>query len=332
MTSPFASLTVLPISRLISSAKSSARSVISSNARRRISPRSRGAVVPHSCWTSAAASSASTASLTSPSATSAMTEPSAGSRTEKVAPLLASRQEPPMKSRRCSGMRSSRPDMQESLSLTATSAKHPPVIRGTGNLLQRTPEGPQGPSSRDRRAPHRPHAVGGSPISGRSPLGIVRDERLWTRSRRQFRHGLSQGPLRTRDKRSCLGPRTLIERCSPWPTREAHVDQPDRIWGRAALTGSATWSSSGQEAPARPPWWRRCSPLRGPSPGPGPSATAPPSATSTRPRASTAAPSPSPSRRSCTARPRSTSSTPRGTPTSWATSARAYGPPTARCS
>ena len=72
---------------------------------------------------------------------SAMTEPSAGSRTEKVAPLLASRQEPPMKSRRCSGMRSSRPDMQESLSLTATSAKHPPAIRGTGNLLQRTSEG-----------------------------------------------------------------------------------------------------------------------------------------------------------------------------------------------
>ena len=151
-----------------------------------------------------------------------------------------------------------------------------------------------------------PHAPAGSPCDCRGSLP--------TTVRTDY-----PGLLRTRRKRSCLGPRTLIERCSPWPTREAHVDQPDRIWGRAALTGSATWCSSGQEAPARPPWWRRCSPLRGPSPGPGPSATAPPSATSTRP-SSKHGRSDLPRRRAawCTARPRSTSSTPPGTPTSWA--------------
>ena len=48
VTSPLASATVLPISRLISRAKSSARPVISSKARRSTSPRSRGAVAAQS--------------------------------------------------------------------------------------------------------------------------------------------------------------------------------------------------------------------------------------------------------------------------------------------
>jgi hypothetical protein len=66
-----ASATALPISRLISIARSSAREAISSNAERRISPRSRGAVAAQSAWAATAASSASTASVTDPSATRA---------------------------------------------------------------------------------------------------------------------------------------------------------------------------------------------------------------------------------------------------------------------
>ena len=86
-----------------------------------------------------------------------------------------------------------------------------------------------------------------------------------------------------------------------WRRREAHVDQPARISRRAAPTGSATWCSSGPAAPARPPWWRRCSPQQEPSRAPAPSATAPRSATSRTPSTPTSGPSRWRSPRSCTA-------------------------------
>ena len=98
VTSPRASASVLPISRLISRARSSARAVTRSNARRRISPRSRGAVSAHSGCAATAASSAALASSTVPSATSVRTEPSAGSITSKRPPPEAGRHSPPMKS------------------------------------------------------------------------------------------------------------------------------------------------------------------------------------------------------------------------------------------
>ena len=94
-TSPAASFSGLPISRLISRAKSSVRSVIRSYAARRISPRSRGAVRAQSRWAATAASRAATASSAVPSATVARTDSSAGSSTSKVSPSSASRQVPP---------------------------------------------------------------------------------------------------------------------------------------------------------------------------------------------------------------------------------------------
>ena len=99
-TSPLASARVLPISRLISSAKSSAWSMIASNDRRRISPRSRGALAAHSAWAATAASSAAMASSVVPSATSVITESSAGSCTWNLDPLPDSRHCPAMNSPR----------------------------------------------------------------------------------------------------------------------------------------------------------------------------------------------------------------------------------------
>ena len=96
VTSPFASASVLPISREISRANWSARSVSRSKARRRISPRSRGGVRAQSAWAATAASRASMASPGEPSATSVSTEPSAGSSTSKRSPPVASRQLPSM--------------------------------------------------------------------------------------------------------------------------------------------------------------------------------------------------------------------------------------------
>ena len=58
MTSPLAWASGLPISRVMSMAKWSARSVSSSKAERRISPRSRGATAAQSAWAATAASSA----------------------------------------------------------------------------------------------------------------------------------------------------------------------------------------------------------------------------------------------------------------------------------
>ena len=62
------SASVLPISRVISMANSSARAVISSNAARRISPRSRGGVAAQSACAATAASSAARPSSTVASA------------------------------------------------------------------------------------------------------------------------------------------------------------------------------------------------------------------------------------------------------------------------
>ncbi len=111
-TSPLASAIVLPISRLISSAISPARSVSISKAVRRISPRSRGAVAAHSAWAPAAASRAATASAVEASATSVRTEPSAGSITSKRLSPSAARHPPPMNRLRRSGASSSSPDMK----------------------------------------------------------------------------------------------------------------------------------------------------------------------------------------------------------------------------
>ena len=82
-----------------------------------------------------------------------------------------------------------------------------------------------------------------------------------------------------------------------WRTRQAVVDQPGKISGRAAPTGSATWCWSDPAGPARPPWSRRCSPPPEPSPEPGSDpATARRSATSRSPSRPTSAPSRWPSR------------------------------------
>src|SRR3954451_2888997 len=88
----------LPISRVISRAISSARSVTSSKARRRISPRSRGAVAAHSAWVLAAASIAAIPSSGEASATSQRISPVDGSSTGNVFPSAASRSRPPISS------------------------------------------------------------------------------------------------------------------------------------------------------------------------------------------------------------------------------------------
>ncbi len=88
----------LPISRVISSARSSIRSVISAKARRRISPRSRGAIAANPAWAATAAASASIPSSGPASATSQSTLPVAGSSTGSVAPDVAGRHDPPMNS------------------------------------------------------------------------------------------------------------------------------------------------------------------------------------------------------------------------------------------
>ncbi len=85
---------LLPISSVMSMARSSTRSVISCQARRRISPRSRGGVAAHSVCASTAASNADAASSACPSATwhSRLLVP--GSSTQKPPPPLASRHSP----------------------------------------------------------------------------------------------------------------------------------------------------------------------------------------------------------------------------------------------
>src|SRR6266508_1824280 len=95
-TSPFASATGLPISRVISSARSSARSTRIWYARRRISPRSRGAYAAHAGCAETAASSASIPSAGVASATSHSTSPVAGSCTGSVLPPATDRHFPPM--------------------------------------------------------------------------------------------------------------------------------------------------------------------------------------------------------------------------------------------
>ena len=95
-TSPAASASGLPISRLMVRAKSSLRSMISSYAARNSSPRSRGAVGAHPAWAATAASRASAASTSPASATRARTDPSAGSSTANRRPSLASRHSPSM--------------------------------------------------------------------------------------------------------------------------------------------------------------------------------------------------------------------------------------------
>ena len=86
----------LPISSVITRARSSARSVISSHERRRISPRSRGGCAAHSAWTSTQASRAAFASSGVASATEAIASPVEGSSTSSLSPPLASRHSPPM--------------------------------------------------------------------------------------------------------------------------------------------------------------------------------------------------------------------------------------------
>jgi len=86
VTSAFDSATGLPISSVMSNARSSARSVSNSNARRRISPRSRGGVAAHAGWVSCAASSAAIASAAVASAISHSVSPVAGSSTANVVP------------------------------------------------------------------------------------------------------------------------------------------------------------------------------------------------------------------------------------------------------
>jgi hypothetical protein len=98
-TSPRASATVLPISRLIRVANSSVRATRASKARRRISLRSRGGVAAQVGWASWAAASAASPSSGVPSAHVVRTAPDAGSLTSKRAPPLASRQDPPMSRR-----------------------------------------------------------------------------------------------------------------------------------------------------------------------------------------------------------------------------------------
>src|SRR5215212_6317291 len=88
----------LPISRVMSRASSSLRSVIISKALRRISPRWRGGCFAQSAWASTAASSAASESSGCASATSQRLSPVAGSSTASVPPSLASRHSPPIKS------------------------------------------------------------------------------------------------------------------------------------------------------------------------------------------------------------------------------------------
>ncbi len=84
LTSPMLSRSTLPISRVISVARSSARSVMSSKTARSTSPRLRGAVAAHSACTPAAASSAAMASSAVALAIEISTESSDGSRTSNV--------------------------------------------------------------------------------------------------------------------------------------------------------------------------------------------------------------------------------------------------------
>src|SRR3954469_19872478 len=97
MISALDSASGLPISSVITSARSSALAVIASNARRRISPRSRGGCAAHSSCTAQAASRAALASSGVASATLAIASPVDGSSTSKVPPP-PSRHSPPMNS------------------------------------------------------------------------------------------------------------------------------------------------------------------------------------------------------------------------------------------
>jgi len=105
----------LPISRVISSANSSARAVTSRNALRRISPRSRGGVAAQTACAATAASSAAAPSATVASATDARVSPVDGSSTATVLPSLLSRHLPSMN--RPVGTRASR-DFSESVNVT----------------------------------------------------------------------------------------------------------------------------------------------------------------------------------------------------------------------
>ncbi len=96
MISAFDSATGLPISSVIRSASSSARSVSSSKAFQRIPARSLGAEAAHSSRASTAASSAAIASSGVASATSQSGSSVAGSSTSSVPPAAASRHSPPM--------------------------------------------------------------------------------------------------------------------------------------------------------------------------------------------------------------------------------------------
>ena len=125
MTSPRASASGLPISRVISSAKSSARSVTRSKARRRISARSRGAVRAQEAWTLSAASSAARASSLVAEASVASTSPVAGSWTSNVPPSDASTHLPPI----------SRPVGTEAISAASRSAVTAGEI--TGEVVMR---------------------------------------------------------------------------------------------------------------------------------------------------------------------------------------------------
>ena len=79
MISPFASASTLPFSRVMSRARSSARSVSSSQERRSTSARCRGAVAAQPGWASAAAAAAARASSAPALATLAMTSSVPGS-------------------------------------------------------------------------------------------------------------------------------------------------------------------------------------------------------------------------------------------------------------
>ena len=97
-TSPLDSARGLPISNVISSAKSSARAVTASNARRRISARSRGAVAAQPGCAATAASSAAIPSAGVALEMRSNTFPVEGSSTASVDESLEVRQCPPMKS------------------------------------------------------------------------------------------------------------------------------------------------------------------------------------------------------------------------------------------
>src|SRR5215210_1436978 len=89
MISAFDSATGLPISSVMSVARSSARSTSSSKAFQSTPARSFGAESPHSFWVSTAASSAAMASSGVPSATSQIGSSVAGSITSSVPQALA---------------------------------------------------------------------------------------------------------------------------------------------------------------------------------------------------------------------------------------------------